>query len=134
MPTTYIERLVLPKTPNKPIVFTSLHGLEIATNYERVVFGFPTNKLSYKKPFVEFKKSQINFENLEMPHNQKWRVENDKSPFIEYRSKDFTNLKVMHWKITANGFKENMFYVSAFDLTSKEFPVLIELLKKRKKI
>lgn len=131
MPTKYSERLLLPSTSERKIVFTTLNGLEIATNYEKIVFSIPSPGSIYKKPFIEFDPKHIVFENIKLPNSQKWRESNIRSPYVEFRSKDFTNIKIMRWKINSDEFSANMFYISPFDLKTSEFPVLIQPLKRK---
>ena len=123
MATKYTDRLKLPFDGSNDIRFTTTNGLEIATGYKQVIFGGKT-------PYVEFSESQINKENIYIPDSQKWRIKNSMSNYIEYRSKDYCNVKIMQWKNNED-FKEGMFYVSPFDLKSDQIPVLIEPLYRR---
>lgn len=133
MPTKYADRLVLPLIGSKDILFTTSNGLKIACGYDRVVFLIIAESSVYPKPLIEFRLRHMISENIVILPSQKWRIDNPKSKFVEFRSKDFTNIRIMKWKTNNEGFIKDMFYISPFDLTSKEFPVLIELLKKRKK-
>lgn len=132
MPTKYTDRLKLPLEGTKDICFQTINGLNVANGYERVVFIMPSQSLVYAKPFIEFKAKQINQNNIVMPDGQKWRKNNPRSSFIEYRSKDYTNIKIMQWKKTEGELKEGMFYISPFDLVSDKFPILISPLSRRK--
>lgn len=132
MPTKYADRLVLPLIGSKDILFTTSNGLKIACGYERVAFLMITESSVYLKPLIEFSPKHMISENIVILPSQKWRIDNPKSEFVEFRSKDFTNIRIMKWKTNNEGFKKGMFYISPFDLSSKEFPVLIERLNKRK--
>ena len=124
MPTKYTERLNLPLDGNKEIHFYTTNGLHVATGYERVIF-------SDKGPLVEFAEDQLNLENIVMPPQQKWRVNNAASRYIEYRSKDYCNVKFMKQKSDDGEMKKNMFYASPFNLSSDQVPVLIRLLRRK---
>ena len=123
MPIKYAERLKLPFEGSNGVIFTTLNGLEIATGYKQVIFGG-------KHPYIEFSENQINKENIFIPDSQKWRIKNSNSNYIEYRSKDYCNVKIVQWKNSEN-FKKGMFYISPFDLRSDQIPVLIERLYRR---
>lgn len=133
MPTKYTDRLKLPLEGSKDICFQTTNGLVVANGYERVIFVIPSQSSVYKKPFIEFKPKQINQKNILVPESQKWRKTNQRSPFVEYRSKDYTNIKIMQWKKDEGDFKEGMFYISPFDLVSDKFPILISPLSRRKR-
>jgi hypothetical protein len=100
-------------------LFTSI-GLEIAIGYKRIVFNGKT-------PYIEVAESNLIKENICIPENQKWRITNTASSYIEYRSKDYCNVKIMLWKYTTD-LKSGMYYISPFDLKSDQIPILIEPL------
>lgn len=135
MPTKYTDRLNLPTIGTTDICFATVNGLKIAQGYERVLFVTPAKNLTYKKPFVEFRPEQIDQNNIFMPDSQKWRKNNKRSPYVEYRSKDYTNIKIMHWKNDEiiNDLKAGMYYISPFDLVSDKLPILIAPLSRRKR-
>jgi hypothetical protein len=118
MPTKYCDRLVLPSIGSTEISFSTKNGLKIATGYRKVILE--------GKPLIEFADFQINKENITIPQNQKWRTTNKLVEFIEYRSRDYCNIKILKKK--SNG----KFYISPFDLSSNKFPILIQPLKRRK--
>lgn len=130
MPTKYTERINLPLVGSE-INFTTSNDLILCTKYQRVVF-LSTNKTSaHKKPYLEVNKKDVIFDNIYIPPTQKWR-ENGNSDYIEYRSVDFTQTKLMLWKVSANGFIEDTFYISLLDLKCKNYPELIQKITKRK--
>lgn len=126
MPTKYAERLQLPTEGIPNIELSTNIGLSIASGYDRVVY-------SQKKPYLEFSESQLEMENIYIPENQKWRIQNSSSPYIEYRSKDCYSVKIIKQKdVPHPDFVSGKFYISPFDLKSKKIPVLISpLLRKR---
>lgn len=124
MPTKYTDRLKLPVEGSNDIKFSTSIGLEVATGYERVVFNGKT-------PYIEFSESRMNKDNIYVPDSQKWRISNAASPYIEYRSKDYCNVKIMLWKQGAD-LTQGMFYVSPFELKSDQIPVLIEPLYRKR--
>jgi hypothetical protein len=124
MPKKYTERLKLPIKGIPAIDFSTPNGLLIARGYQQVIFH-------KKTPYIEFKETNINKENIYIPDSQKWRIKNPSSLFVEYRSKDYCNVKIMHWKST-NCLKSDMFYISPFDLQSDQIPVLIDPLRRKK--
>lgn len=123
MPTKYVDRLNCPVTGNNDARFYTRNGLSIATGYERVVMDL--------KPLVEFSEGMMNKENIFIPENQKWRVSHPGSPYIEYRSRDYCNIKIMRWKETSE-LLAGMFYISPFDLKSDQWPVLIDPLRRKR--
>lgn len=124
MPTKYTDRLKLPTDGNDEIHFYTTNGLLVAKGYKRVIFD-------NKGPFVEFSEDQLNQENVVIPPHQKWRVNNVASPYIEYRSKDYCNVKFMKQKADDGEMKQGMFYVSPFNLRSDQVPELISSLRRK---
>lgn len=124
MPTKYTERLNLPLDGNDSIHFYTTNGLLVATGYKRVIFDS-------KGPYVEFAEDQLNQENIGIPPQQKWRVNNAASPYVEYRSKDYCNVKIMKQKADDGDMRKGMFYVSPFNLRSDQVPVLIQSLRRK---
>lgn len=124
MPTKYKDRLKLPSEGLGGIKLSTSIGLEIAVGYERIVF-------KEKIPYVEFSESNINKINICIPDSQKWRIKNNASPYVEYRSRDCCNVKIMQWK-KDDSLRAGKFYISPFDLKSDKIPVLIEPLYRKK--
>jgi len=124
MPTKYTDRLRLPVKGSEEIKFFTSIGLEVATGYERVVFKGRT-------PYIEFAELRMNKDNIFVPNAQKWRINNAASPYVEYRSRDYCNVKIMLWKQNSE-LKAGMFYVSPFELKSDQIPVLIEPLYRKR--
>lgn len=120
MPTKYCDRLHLPEIGNSEVAFFTKNGLKIAQGYKTVSYS--------NKPVIEFTETQIDQKNVFIPENKKWKIENKAIDFIEYRSKDFCNIKILKRKI------DNKFFISVFDLTSNKFPILISPLHRKKTI
>lgn len=74
----------------------------------------------------------LTIENICIPENQKWKVKNVLYNYVEYRSKDYCNIKIIKWKKNKEPFKSNMFYISPFKLKSNEVPILIKPLHRKK--
>ena len=124
MPTRYTERLNLPLDGNDSIRFSTTNGLLVAIGYERVIF-------SDKGPYVEFTEDQLNKENIYIPPGQKWRASNKASSYIEYRSRDYCNVKIIQQKSDDGDMKRDMYYISPFNLRSDKVPVLIQSLRRK---
>lgn len=104
------SRLIAPVSGNF-FIFTK-GNLKISDGYQRIHLG--------KNPLLEINEKQITIDNLLIPFHQKWREQSSRSNYIEYRSKDYCNVKIIFSK------KESNFYVSIYEVTSIEFPRLIE--------
>ena len=123
MPTKYTDRLNLPINGHSDIYFYTLNGLLIAKGYQQIVF--------HKKiPYIEFNECGIFQENIHIPDSKKWRLKHLSSQYVEYRSKDYCNIKIIQWKIN-NELTSKMFYISPFDLKSDKIPVLISPLRRK---
>ena len=111
MPTKYADRLNLPTEGLKDIQFSTKNGLKIAKGYNKVVIN--------KTPLIQLNEEQLIYDNIFIPENQKWRIKNPNSPYIEYRSRDYCAVKIMQLK------EDNKFYISPFKLKSDLIPVLV---------
>lgn len=118
----YIERLNIPVEGSDGITFFTCSGLVIAEGYERVVIGD-------RGPYIEFSDRQIVKGNIQVPDDQLWRLEpwRDKIYYHEYRSKCPSNVKLYYQvrKVAYTDYREGLWYVSPFDLSSEQFEVLI---------
>lgn len=123
MPTKYIDRLNLPFHGHSDICFYTLNGLLIAKGYQKIIFH-------KKNPYLEFQEIDIFHENIHIPDSKKWRIKHTSSQYIEYRSKDYCNVKIIQWKFN-NELNPNMFYISPFNLKSDKIPVLISPLRRK---
>ena len=111
MPTKYTDRINLPIDGMKEIEFFTKNGLKIATGYEKIVIN--------KVPFIRLSKKQLVNDNIRVLENQKWRIKNPNSPYVEYRSRDYCAVKIIQTK------NDKKFYISPFELKSNTIPVLI---------
>ena len=116
MPTKYINRLNLPLKGIENINFSTKNGLQIANGYEQIIIN--------KVPLIQFNENQLIDKNIQIPDNQKWRIKNPGSPYIQYRSRDFCAVKILQFK------NDKKFYISPFKLKSDLFPVLISPRRK----
>lgn len=124
MPTKYIDRLNLPFLGHFDIYFYTHNGLLIAKGYQKVIFHDKT-------PYIEFNESNIFQDNIKIPESKKWRIKNLASQYVEYRSKDYCNIKILYWKVDTK-LNSGMFYISPFGLKSDKIPVLIDPLRRKK--
>jgi hypothetical protein len=126
MPTKYSDRLNIPVQGSNLQLFTR-NGLEIATTYNKIV-------LTKKGPYIQFKEEHLNKNNIIVLENQKWRINHFSSPYAEYRSKDSCCVRIIFQKQETEELESGFWYISAFDLTSKNYPVLISSLKRERKL
>ena len=124
MPKKYIDRLNLSINGSKDLCFFTQNGLRIAKGYEKIVF-------KRNVPHIEFSEFMLDEKNIYIPENQKWRIISSACNHIEYRSRDYCNIKIIQWKKNKDVFKMNMFYISPFQLRSNEIPVLIDPLYRK---
>lgn len=125
MPVKYSDRLNISIEGSNKIKFHTSNGLFIAEGYLKVVF-------SQKGPLIEFAEKQIYQENIHVPQKQIWRIKNPSSYYIEYRSKDYCNVKIIQLKKNKFEMKSSFFYISPFDLKSDIADVLIQPLFRKK--
>jgi len=81
---------------NDQIRFETSTGLHVATGYTRVVVGG-------RGPYVEFLPGHLIWDNLDIPDEEKYRLEHpwkDKVFYVEWRTKDQSNVKVYDQKRT----------------------------------
>jgi hypothetical protein len=128
MDSNYQDRLWISLEGNDHTRFETKSGLHVATGYTRVVIG-------ERGPYVEFLPSHLIWENLHIPDNQKYRLEHpwkDKVFYVEWRTKDQSNVKVYDQKKTVDyaDYKVGLFYVSPFDLFVGGEPVIKKLEKR----
>jgi hypothetical protein len=115
---SYIDRIRISTFGNNKTLFFTKNKLRIAKGYEKIIVE--------EKPFCVFLHKQICHENIAIPFKQNWREESEKSDYIEYRSKDYCNIKIKYDK------KKLRFFVSLFDLSTEEIQILVEPLLRTK--
>jgi hypothetical protein len=124
----YRQRLILPEFPldGKPVRFLTASDTIVAQGYERVVLGD-------RGPYVEFSDDHIILKSLHIPPDQIWRLRGDRCFYIEYRTGDEANVKVYQQKfaVTYADYQVGMWYISPFDLTTDQYPVLVKPLEKK---
>lgn len=123
----YEKRMVLPLDGNPDIEFFTKDGTLVAKGYERVVIG-------ERGPYIEFADASIVRDSIHIPDDQKWRLL-PKYAFVyynEWRTKDNSNVKLYEQRKTVKyaDYKVGFWYVSPFELTTLEYPVLIKPLEK----
>jgi hypothetical protein len=117
---SYIDRIRISTFGNNKTLFFTKNKLRIANGYEKIVVE--------EKPLCVFLHKQICHENITVPFKQIWREESEKSDYIEYRSKDYCDIKLTYDK------KKLRFFVSLFDLSTEEIQTLVEPLFRSKTV
>ena len=131
MSTNYQDRLRIPLQGTDHTRFETSTGLHVATGYTRVVIG-------ERGPYVEFLPGHLIWDSLQIPDEEKYRLEHpwkDKVFYVEWRTKDQSNVKVYDQKRTVDyaEYKVGLFYISPFDLFVEGEPVIMKLEKKKSK-
>lgn len=119
----YTKRMILPLDGNNiDIQFFTKSGLVVARGYDRVVIGD-------RGPYIEFHYCQILFINFKKINDPAHKY------YEEYRSKCKSNVKLYYQLLPVNyaDYKINKCYISPFDLTSDQYPILITPLDRKKK-
>jgi len=117
----YRKRLLIPVDTPTVLNLNTINGTHIAKGYTRIVIG-------ERGPYIEFEDSHMVAENMFIPDDQKWRLQSSAAYYNEWRSVDAANVKIYHQKKVVDyaDYKVGMWYISPFELTSKEFPILVE--------
>lgn len=89
--------------------FYTKSALLIAEGYDRLVIG-------KRGPYVEF--NNINTENIHIPKEQKYRLDNLLVYYDEYRTNDECNVKIYFQKkcVKYADYKIGKWYISPYDL------------------
>jgi hypothetical protein len=98
MATDYKDRLRIPLEGNDYTSFETKTGLHVATGYARIVVGG-------RGPYVEFLPGHLIWDSLQIPDQEKYRLEHpwkDKVFYVEWRTKDQSNVKVYEQKRTVD--------------------------------
>lgn len=126
---SYEERLIIPITGLPEIEFYTKNGTLVARGYERVVIG-------KRGPYIEFSEQSIIRDNIAIPSDQQWRLESNYSYvfYNEWRTTDESSVKLYEQRKTVDyaDYRIGFWYVSPFDLTTKEMPVLVKPSERRK--
>lgn len=109
-----MNNFIIPLQNNDELFnFYSKDNLHLATSYERIVIG-------KRGPYVEFKNTQIIWDNFIIPFQEQWRLydETNSSYYDEYRSIDKSYVKLYLQKklVTYADYKIGLCYISPFDL------------------
>jgi hypothetical protein len=113
--TNYEERLKISIGGDISTVFKTESGLAIARGYTRIVIG-------RRGPYVEFSDTQIDHFHFHIPENQMWRLSNKNVFYIEYRTKDTSNVKIYYQTkiVDYADYKIGMYYISPFALSTED--------------
>ena len=113
---------IQPTDPPELITLYTKQNVSVAIHYSRIVIGG-------RGPYVEIPNDRIILFNIHIPEYQKWRLNKywkDKIYYIEWRTIDgimvYEQLKTVKYA----DYKIGYFYVSPWDLTSKQYPKLID--------
>lgn len=115
-----IKRLRIPLHGNERTEFVTKKGLLIAKGYVRVIDGG-------RGPYIEFRRDQIQFDNLYVPKECRWRFAEDEigknAYYFEYRSMDAAYVKVYRQKRTVSyaDYKIGLWYISPEDVIVSGF-------------
>jgi len=129
----YRERIKIPHNGAIDFKFFTKRGPKefgtfVAKGYERVVFGG-------RGPYIEFKKDQIIRNNIYIPANAEWRLDEgqeDKIYYYEYRTKIDNVMVYLQNKIVDYAdYKVGFIYISPFELYDENGKVLITKLNKK---
>lgn len=133
--TDYAARLNLPLTNQLndfTIQFKTSTGLVVANGYTRVVIGG-------RGPYIEFYDWMMVKDAIYVPQQEQWRVVDPKASmwhyYEEYRSRDKAYVKCYHQLRTVDyaDYRPGMWYISPFELTTDQYPVLVNPLEKKSK-
>ena len=122
---SYEERLKIPIIGNDELEFYTLDETLIAKGYLRIVIGG-------RGPYIEFTEDQINWDNTFIPDTQEWRKDSTNAFYIEHRTTDKANVKIYEQKklVDYADYKIGLFYISPFDLCTKDGRIIEPLRKK----
>jgi hypothetical protein len=92
----------------------STSGTLLARGYTRVVLGG-------RGAYVEFAPVHMAMENLHIPREQQWRINNEHAFYLEHRSLDEANVKVYEQRRTVSyaDYQIGMFYIAPADIIIK---------------
>jgi len=107
----YKKRLLISTEGNTETEFYTVNNLFVAKGYERIVIG-------ERGPYIEFNESQINQDNILIPEDQKWRLNNNSIYYVEFRTDDISNVKIYYQIKTVDyaDYLIDKFYISPFDI------------------
>ena len=127
---SYEKRLRIPPSGDNNTRFETSTGLHVATGYTRIFIG-------ERGPYIEFLPGHLIWDNLRIPEEEKYRLEHpwkDKVFYVEWRTKDQSNVKVYEQKRRMDyaDYKVGLFYISPFDLFVERKPVIMKLKQRAK--
>jgi len=95
-------------------VFTK-SGLQIAHDFERIVHG-------KRGDYIEISEEQIIKDNIRMPYSEKWRMDHGMAYYLEYRSKDFSNVMIYNQVrgVAYADYKIGFWYIDPENVVLKE--------------
>jgi hypothetical protein len=107
----YSKRLAIDLNGNSTLLFFSKSNLHLSTGYVRVVIGG-------RGPYVEFTDRQLQMQNVTLPEEEEYRIDDRRTYYVEYRSKCDSYVKIYVQKRTVAyaDYKIGYCYISPFDL------------------
>lgn len=116
----YQERLLIPITGDKEMLFYTKSNLLVARGYDCIVIGD-------RGPYIEFNDTQIITDSFFIPKEQEFRLKSDLVYYIEFRSIDDCYVKVYYQLKTVDyaDYKIGKMYISPFDLKSDKLEKLV---------
>ena len=105
----------IPEFGNPGVKFYSANEKLLATGYTRIVAG-------ERGAYIEFTPENMCMKNLQIPPDQKWRLQSDVAYYIEHRSRDEANIKVYEQRRTVGyaDYRIGMFYIAPGDVVIKQ--------------
>ena len=94
-------------------VFTK-SGLQIAHNFERIVHGG-------RGDYIEISPKDILHNNIHIPEDVQWRIYHERVYYIEFRSKDDSDIMIYFQKMLVNyaDYKIRFYYIDPEDVVLK---------------
>ena len=107
------HQLQIPEEGSQISLYTKC-GTLVANSYERVVIGG-------RGPYVEFNDKQIELNSFVIPKNQLYRLTDLRIYYIEFRSRDDSNVKLYYQLKTVAyaDYKIGYFYIDPSDLCTQ---------------
>lgn len=115
----YETRLKIPIRGNPETEFFTPTGLRVAKGYTRIVIG-------NRGPYIEF--MWVNLVSESFKQVELWRLHNPNAFYLEYRSKDYSKVKLYYQLKTVDyaDYQPGLFYLSPFELRLSNRKSIIE--------
>lgn len=120
---TYAQRLKISVDDKSEVSFFTRSKLQIANGHIRVVIG-------KRGPYVEFAGDQIIRDNIYIPKDKEYKLQNEYPYYHEYRSKDEYYVKLYYQQMTVSyaDYKVGLWYASPSDLIMEEDGEFVDVI------